>query len=76
MLLHPTRGGTAVYLSSSTYFRYVEDFYFQGEVKDMMTKEEFIKQKRKTFLVITEEEGDSITPISLYRRMKGSRNSY
>ncbi len=33
----------------------------------MMTKEEFIKQKReKTFLVITEEEGDSITPISLY----------
>ena len=43
----------------------------------MMTKEEFIKQKeRKTFLVITEEEGDSITPISLYRRMKGKRNFY
>ena len=40
----------------------------------MMTKEEFIKQKeRKTFLVITEEEGDSITPISLYRRMKGKK---
>ena len=44
----------------------------------MMTKEEFIKQKekRKTFLVIAEEEGDSITPISLYRRMKGKRNFY
>ncbi|PFT48293.1 anthranilate synthase component I [Bacillus thuringiensis] len=44
-------------------------------MKDMMTKEEFIKQKRerKTFLVITEEEGDSITPISLYRRMKGKK---
>ena len=42
----------------------------------MMTKEEFIKQKeqRKTFLVIAEEEGDSITPISLYRRMKGKRS--
>lgn len=41
----------------------------------MMTKEEFIKQKeqRKTFLVIAEEEGDSITPISLYRRMKGKK---
>lgn len=78
MLLHPTRGGTAVYLSSSTYFRYVEDFIFQGEVKDMMTKEEFIKQKRerKTFLVIAEEEGDSITPISLYRRMKGRKSFY
>ena len=65
-------------LSSSTYFRYVEDFYFQDEVKGMMTKEEFIKQKekRKTFLVIAEEEGDSITPISLYRRMKGKRNFY
>ncbi|EAO51391.1 Anthranilate synthase component I [Bacillus thuringiensis serovar israelensis ATCC 35646] len=74
--MHPTRGGTAVYLSSSTYFRYVGDFFiFQSEVKDMMTKEEFIKQKRerKTFLVITEEEGDSITPISLYRRMKGKK---
>lgn len=76
MLLHPTRGGTAVYLSSSTYFRYVGDFFiFQDEVKGMMTKEEFIKQKeqRKTFLVIVEEEGDSITPISLYRRMKGKK---
>ncbi|AJH21810.1 MULTISPECIES: anthranilate synthase component I [Bacillus] len=41
----------------------------------MMTKEEFMKQKeqRKTFLVIAEEEGDSITPISLYRRMKGKK---
>lgn len=50
-------------------------FIFQDEVKDMMTKEEFIKQKeqRKTFLVIAEEEGDSITPISLYRRMKGKK---
>ena len=78
MLLHPTRGGTAVYLSSSTYFRYVGTFIFQDEVKGMMTKEEFIKQKEqgKTFLVIVEEEGDSITPISLYRRMKGRRNFY
>ncbi len=44
----------------------------------MMTKEEFIKQKRerKTFLVITEEEGDSITPISLYRRMKGKKEIF
>ena len=41
----------------------------------MMTKEEFMKQKeqRNTFLVIAEEEGDSITPISLYRRMKGKK---
>ncbi|MCW9130635.1 anthranilate synthase component I [Bacillus paramycoides] len=39
----------------------------------MMTKEEFMKQKElgKPFLIIAEEEGDSITPISLYRRMKG-----
>jgi anthranilate synthase component I len=44
-------------------------------VKGMMTKEEFMKQKeqRNTFLVIAEEEGDSITPISLYRRMKGKK---
>ncbi|PFH89949.1 anthranilate synthase component I [Bacillus cereus] len=44
-------------------------------MKGMMTKEEFMKQKEqgKTFLVIAEEEGDSITPISLYRRMKGKK---
>ncbi|WP_141523305.1 MULTISPECIES: anthranilate synthase component I [Bacillus] len=41
----------------------------------MITKEEFMTQKRqgKTFLVIDEEEGDSVTPISLYRRMKGNK---
>ncbi|MGE6365545.1 anthranilate synthase component I [Bacillus paramycoides] len=39
----------------------------------MMTKEEFLKEKElgKPFLIIAEEEGDSITPISLYRRLKG-----
>ena len=43
----------------------------------MMTKRIYkTKRERKTFLVITEEEGDSITPISLYRRMKGKRNFY
>ena len=42
----------------------------------MMTKEEFIKKNKETFLVITEEEGDSITPISLYRRMKGKKKFY
>ncbi|KEK22223.1 anthranilate synthase component I [Bacillus gaemokensis] len=41
----------------------------------MITKEEFMIQKRqgKTFLVIDEEEGDSVTPIALYRRMKGNK---
>ena len=43
----------------------------------MMTKRRIYKtKKRETFLVITEEEGDSITPISLYRRMKGKKNFY
>ena len=74
MLLHPTRGGTAVYLSSSTYFRYVEDFYSgRGEGHDDERRIYKTKRERKTFLVITEEEGDSITPISLYRRMKGKK---
>ena len=58
-------------------FSICRGLFFQDEVKGMMTKEEFIKQKEKrTFLVIAEEEGDSITPISLYRRMKGKRNFY
>ncbi|MDM5153876.1 anthranilate synthase component I [Bacillus sp. DX1.1] len=41
----------------------------------MITKEQFMMQKQqgKTFLVIQEEEGDSLTPISLYRRMKGKK---
>lgn len=41
----------------------------------MITKEQFMMQKQqgKTFLVIQEEEGDSLTPISLYRRMKGRK---
>ncbi|WP_242221291.1 anthranilate synthase component I [Bacillus cereus group sp. BfR-BA-01380] len=41
----------------------------------MITKEQFMmgKQQGKTFLVIQEEEGDSLTPIALYRRMKGEK---
>lgn len=41
----------------------------------MITKEQFMmqKKKRKTFLIIQEEEGDSVTPIALYRRMKGNK---
>ena len=31
------------------------------------------KQQGRTFLVIQEEEGDSLTPIALYRRMKGEK---
>ena len=31
------------------------------------------KEQGNPFLVIAEEEGDSITPISLYRRMKGKK---
>ncbi|MFD0772278.1 anthranilate synthase component I [Bacillus sp. CGMCC 1.60114] len=42
----------------------------------MITKEQFMmrKQQGKPFLVIQEEEGDSLTPIALYRRMKGEKN--
>ena len=69
--MHPTRGGTAVYLSSS-YFRYVEDF-FSGRGEGHDDERRIYKTKRETFLVIAEEEGDSITPISLYRRMKGKK---
>ncbi|KFM98805.1 anthranilate synthase component I [Bacillus clarus] len=41
----------------------------------MITKEEFMTRKKqgKPFLIIDEEEGDSVTPISLYRRMKGKK---
>ncbi|EMA6342254.1 anthranilate synthase component I [Bacillus cytotoxicus] len=41
----------------------------------MMTKEEFTGRQRQeaTFLVIEEAEGDCMTPISLYRRMKGDK---
>ncbi|MEN1935681.1 anthranilate synthase component I [Paenibacillus sp. 102] len=41
----------------------------------MITKEQFNMQKEqgKTFLVIDEEEGDSVTPIALYRQMKGEK---
>lgn len=41
----------------------------------MITKEQFMmgKQQGKTFLMIQEEEGDSVTPIALYRRMKGEK---
>ncbi|MCM3734853.1 anthranilate synthase component I [Bacillus cytotoxicus] len=41
----------------------------------MITKDQFIIQKKqgKTFLIIQEEEGDSVTPIALYRRMKGKK---
>ncbi|MGG2093164.1 anthranilate synthase component I [Bacillus sp. S13(2024)] len=41
----------------------------------MITKEQFMmrKQQGKPFLVIQEEEGDSLTPIALYRRMKGEK---
>ncbi|PEP64036.1 anthranilate synthase component I [Bacillus pseudomycoides] len=42
---------------------------------DMITKEQFNVQQEqgKTFLVIDEEEGDSVTPIALYRQMKGEK---
>ncbi|WP_000628845.1 MULTISPECIES: anthranilate synthase component I [Bacillus cereus group] len=41
----------------------------------MITKEQFNMQKEqgKTFLVIDEEEGDSVTPIALYRQLKGEK---
>ncbi|SFI89728.1 MULTISPECIES: anthranilate synthase component I [unclassified Bacillus (in: firmicutes)] len=41
----------------------------------MITKDQFIIQKKqgKTFLIIQEEEGDSVTPIALYRRITGEK---
>ncbi|SCL86983.1 Anthranilate synthase component I [Bacillus cytotoxicus] len=41
----------------------------------MMTKEEFMRKQRQEcpFFVIEEAEGDCMTPISLYRRMKGDK---
>ncbi len=58
-----------IYRPLHAYLRVGDFFIFQSEVKDMMTKEEFIKQKRerKTFLVIAEEEGDRITPFILMK---------
>ncbi len=48
MLLHPTRGGTAVYLSSSTYFRYVEDFfYFSGRGEGHDDERRIYKTKKE-----------------------------
>ncbi|WP_369900633.1 anthranilate synthase component I [Bacillus manliponensis] len=40
----------------------------------MLTKEEFLTRKEngETFLIV-QEEGDSVTPITLYRRMKGEK---
>ncbi len=57
-----------VYLSSSTYFRYVEDFFIFSERGEGHDDERRIyktkKERERHFLVIDEEEGDSITPIS------------
>lgn len=74
--MHPTRGGTAVNFIVLCIFRYAGDvFYFYREVKEMLTKEGFLTRKEngKTFLIVQEEEGDSVTPITLYRRMKGEK---